>query len=306
MKKTKLILLLIILTLLIGCSKNSNLNLDRKYVDVIISQNFGNKMIDKKTIEFEGDLTVMEIMLDNFEIETAYGGGFINAIGNVESGFTNKVEKSKSDWFYYVNGRSAEVGADDYYLLEGDQIIWDYHNWENGSGLNSIIGAYPRNFGLVTTEILYSDEFLEESEKLSEYLGNCSIKALNEESLQNTEVNSIVIAKNSELIKSEYIEKFYENAKKIGIYYEIDNSIKVFDYKRKVVKDYGKGAVVVSIVKSYGKDSVLWLITGNDENNIREVVDLLTERPEEIEGAFSILVTNDEVIKLPIEVISED
>jgi|LGOV01.1.fsa_nt_gb hypothetical protein len=306
MNKIKLTWLLIILIALLGCSKESVSSIDNIQVEVIVSENFGNRIIDKKTIKIDSDLTVMDIMLDNFEVETVYGGSFINAIGNLESGFTNKNKKKKYDWFYYVNGISAEVGADEYYLDEGDQIVWDYHNWESGSGLNSIISAYPSNFDAVTTEILYTYEFLDESEKLSKYLGDCHIALLNEESLENTQVSSIVIAKDSELRDIEFIENIYNNARKVGLYYEIDNSIKALDYKGNTVEEYEKAAVIVSIAKSYGEEAILWLITGNDREQISKAIDILIEKPDKVEGAFSVLVTNEEIIKLPIQVIGED
>jgi len=306
MKKLKIMYLLIVLMLLVGCGTKPISNSEDKNIEVIISKNFGNEIIDKKKIIINDDLTVMDVMQDNFTIETAYGGGFINAIDDIKSGFTNSKERKKFDWFYYVNGISAEIGADDYYLEEGDQIIWDYHNWENAAGLNSIIGAYPRKFEMLTTEILYSDAFFNEAKKLSEKLNNCKFKVLNEEMLENTEVNSIVIAKNSELLNMKYFNKIYDNAKRIGLYFEINDDIKVLDYKRNIINEYEKGAVIVSLVKSYGEKGVLWIITGNDEKNIENAVNILIEKPEEIEGVFSALVINDEVIKLPIEIISED
>ena len=92
----------------------------------------------------------------------------------------------------------------------------------------------------------------------------------------------------------------------MGLYYEIDNSIKALDYKGNTVEEYEKAAVIVSIAKSYGEEAILWLITGNDREQISKAIDILIEKPDKVEGAFSVLVTNEEIIKLPIQVIGED
>ncbi len=97
----------------------------QEIVQVTISQNNGEKTITEKEVKIEEGTTVMDVMKNNFEIETASGGGFITTIEGL------KAEKSeKMAWFFTVNGEEAQVGAKEYELEPGDKLVWDMHSWE--------------------------------------------------------------------------------------------------------------------------------------------------------------------------------
>jgi len=167
MKKTKLLIIFIIIIILsVGCANDEIVG--EENVSILVSKDFGNKNIKDKKIKISEDTNVMELMEENFEVETAYGGGFINAIGGLKSGFTDKKSKNKLDWFYYVNGILADIGARDYYVQSDDMIIWDYHDWSGNVYVSSIIGAYPMNFvngndgEILKTEIAYQENYKKE------------------------------------------------------------------------------------------------------------------------------------------------
>lgn len=293
----------------VGCEKKSTL--ENENVEVIVSRDSGNEKISKKIVDFSEDLNVIEVMEENFDIETAYGGGFINAISGLKSGFTGKKEKKKVDWFYYVNGILSDIGAEDYYLKPNDIVIWDYHDWSNNMYGSSIIGAYPINFinghedNVLKTEIVYTKEYENESEGLLNFLKkqgmkNIEFKNMNEETLKSGEINSIIIGTWDEISKSDTLKGFYENGKKVGLYFGIDENIRALDEKGKTAKKYEKGAVITSVLKEYGLSGTIWLITGNDEESIKKATKILYENPEKIKGKFSVLVTENEMINIPI------
>ncbi|RLG22070.1 hypothetical protein DRN72_03110, partial [Methanosarcinales archaeon] len=135
--------------------------------------NFGDVVLFDKEIEIEnGKTSAMEALRRVASIQTAYGGGFVEAINGHASLF--KMGK-KVDWFYTINGFIADVGATQYILHPGDFEIWDYHKWES-YGKVAIIGAYPEPFvhgynGVVrNTIIVYQDGLREEAEKLKDSL----------------------------------------------------------------------------------------------------------------------------------------
>lgn len=97
----------------------------QEVVQVTVSQNNGEKVITEKEVEVQKGSSVMEVMKNNFEIETASGGGFITTIEGVEA-----VQSESMAWFYTVNGKEAEVGAKEYELEPGDEVVWDMHSWE--------------------------------------------------------------------------------------------------------------------------------------------------------------------------------
>ncbi|MCT4604659.1 MAG: DUF4430 domain-containing protein [Marinisporobacter sp.] len=311
MKKILLFLLtLAMMCTFIGCGQEASAKNEK--VEVIVSRDFGNDTLSKKDVDFSKDISVMEVMEKDFDIETAYGGGFINGINGLKSEFTGLKNKKKVDWFYYVNGILSEVGPEDYYLEPKDLVIWDYHNWDNNIYGSSMIGAYPINFvnghdgNIYKTEIVTMKSYEKQGAILLDYLRKQGVKAIDHVNLENgnlqdVQINSIVIGSWKELKKKKYIKDFYENGNKCGFYFKLDEGIKGLNNKGEVLKTYKKGAVITSVVKEYGGSASMWLVTGNDENCIKKATKLLYENPEKIKGKFSVIVTEKEIINIPIK-----
>jgi hypothetical protein len=74
-------------------------------------------------------------------VTTRYGGGFVQSIDGLAGNRT-----AQRDWFYYVNGFEAPVGAADFGLSAGDRVQWDYHDWRAAMRIPAIVGAYPEPF----------------------------------------------------------------------------------------------------------------------------------------------------------------
>lgn len=302
-----MMLLLMMAVLLIGCSKPQTM--EGKEIEILITRDFGKEKLDSKVLNFISETTVMDMMEDYFDIETAYGGSFVNSIGGLKSGFTDEKSKKKMDWFYYINGRFAEIGAADYDILPGDIIIWDYHDWSSEVRMTSIIGAYPNNFvndlegNRMPTIIQYALGYEDEAKKIADYLkakgADISVSEGAAEGLGDEEGHTILIAPWDEIRRNEGVEDIYKNRNKTGLFFEIEEQVKVLDFNNQPVQRYEKAAVIASVSKGYGSDGSLWMITGNDEGCIKEGAKLLYEKPESLKGAFSLMLTNKEIINLP-------
>ena len=85
----------------------------------------------------DGD-TVMRFLEKTHDVETSFGGGFVDSIDGVKGDKGGRV-----DWFYFVNGLEASKGAADYSLSPGDRIQWDYRDWGAAMRVPAIVGAYP-------------------------------------------------------------------------------------------------------------------------------------------------------------------
>ncbi|NLK72020.1 MAG: DUF4430 domain-containing protein [Clostridiales bacterium] len=309
MKRLKwIIVALMLLISMTAC--NGEDNTGKKDVEIIISKDFGNEILSINKHESKGD-TVLDVMQANYEVETAYGGSFINGIDGIVSGFTGKKNREKVDWFYYVNGILAQIGSGDFEIRAGDVVIWDYHDWNYGTFFSSIIGAYPINFKSnpqgeeLESAILYLPGFKNSGERLQSYLKEIGIQKVNalpmdEDILADEALNSVVIGVWDEIMQFEYIKNVYKNKEKTGLYFEFDDKLKILDHNGNVADTYERGAVMASVLKDYGAMSALWLVTGNNEEDIEKSIDILCEDAEEIKGAFSVIVTGDEIINLPI------
>ena len=84
-------------------------------------------MIEEKEIEIAADkeVTVMDIMQENFEIETQFDGALVASINGIAGS-----DEDKTSWFYSVNGEEAMVGANEYKVEPEDKIEFDLHKWE--------------------------------------------------------------------------------------------------------------------------------------------------------------------------------
>jgi hypothetical protein len=87
--------------------------------------------------------TVMRVLERNAEIETRYGGGFVQSIDGLEA--EERFGRS-SDWFFYVDGVESTVGAADYPLRGGEAIWWDYRDWSAAMRVPAVVGSWPQPF----------------------------------------------------------------------------------------------------------------------------------------------------------------
>lgn len=87
--------------------------------------------------------TVMRVLDREAEIETRYGGGFVQSIDGVAGGFD---DARSFDWFFYVNGVESPSGAADTRVLGGDRIWWDHRDWTEAMRVPAVVGAWPEPF----------------------------------------------------------------------------------------------------------------------------------------------------------------
>ena len=84
----------------------------------------------------------MRLLRSRFDVETRYGGRFVQTIDGLEG----RGSGGTVDWFYFVNGVEADVGAAEYELSPGDRVQWDYRRWDAAMRVPAIVGAFPEPF----------------------------------------------------------------------------------------------------------------------------------------------------------------
>jgi hypothetical protein len=86
-------------------------------------------------------LTVLQALDREADVETRYGGRFVQAINGVAGSLAEQ-----RDWFYFVNGIEPDVGAAEVELAPGDVAWWDYRSWEREMEAPVVVGAFPKPF----------------------------------------------------------------------------------------------------------------------------------------------------------------
>lgn len=102
---------------------------DRSAADiqqVMLVIDFGGQEVVSHSAEHEQGITALSLLMDaaeenNIELKTTeYDfGTMVDSIGEKES-------SSDMAWIYFINGESANVGADSYEVVPGDTIEWRY------------------------------------------------------------------------------------------------------------------------------------------------------------------------------------
>jgi hypothetical protein len=110
---------------------------------VRVTRDFGRTQLHAASTKTISDgQTVMRLTESKFDVETRYGGRFIQSI----DGLKGTGATGQRDWFFFVNGLESEVGAGDYDLSAGDRIQWDYRRWDVAMRAPAIVGAFPEPF----------------------------------------------------------------------------------------------------------------------------------------------------------------
>lgn len=87
-------------------------------------------------------ITVIEALRRKAEVETRYGGRFVQAIDGIEGNLG-----ARRDWFYFLNGIEPSVGAAEVTLRAGDVAWWDYRSWSGDAQAQPVVvGAFPEPF----------------------------------------------------------------------------------------------------------------------------------------------------------------
>ena len=126
--------------LLFGCSSDENTNQNTSVstnnssqseevaedsVRITISINEGEEYVTEEVIQIEEGDILMDVMEENFYIETAHDGQYITSIERVAAS-----DEEKTAWMFFVNDEMATVGASEYELSPGDVVVFDLQPWE--------------------------------------------------------------------------------------------------------------------------------------------------------------------------------
>ncbi|MBA2569014.1 MAG: DUF4430 domain-containing protein [Actinobacteria bacterium] len=86
-------------------------------------------------------LTAMQALDREADIETRYGGRFVESIEGLEGDLG-----TRRDWFYFINGFEGDRSATDYELRDGDVEWWDLRSWREQMREPVVVGAFPEPF----------------------------------------------------------------------------------------------------------------------------------------------------------------
>ena len=92
-------------------------------------------------VEVQAGQTVMRALAGEADVDTRYGGRFLQAI----DGLAGDLD-SQRDWFWFLNGYEGDRSAAEYRLRDGDVAWFDYRTWAEPGEARVVVGAFPEPF----------------------------------------------------------------------------------------------------------------------------------------------------------------
>jgi len=281
---------------------------------VIVTRDFGKELILEQEIEIEPGTSALHVLQMAADVETNYGGGFVNSINGISSEYEG-TSNSQRDWFFYINGVSSNIGANDYILRDGDVEHWDFRDWSYHQFIPAIIGDFPQPFRsgykaeAKPTVVVYEQPFLEQAQSLVEEMEElgvsdvsaCSNNQLSNEAKQNS---NLVIMAGSE---NELILELNGEHKRLGFYsYLEQGTLIALDAEGSISGELGVGCGLIQATQNPWNpkgigigESVAWMVTGTDSNGVENAADILINHHQELRRAFAVVISEGDIFRTP-------
>ena len=250
--------------------------------------------------------TAMQALDSVAEIDTRYGGRFVQAIDGLEGDGS----AGTSDWFFFVNGIESGTGAAEYELSPGDRVQWDHRSWGAAMRVPAIVGAFPEPFlhGVegerrpvrVECDEVESDACRDAKQALDDAGVPTSSSSLGAPGTET--VTRLVVAEWPEARIVRGASTLEDGPEANGVFArfaEDERSLELLDQEGEVARTVRPGdrTALVAALRPRAEE-LLWLVTSLDAEGLAAGVAALEE--DRLRDAFAVAVTGDTVEKLPL------
>lgn len=293
------------LAALAGCGLGPGDERSGAGVDLRVTRDFGHELVlAENGLRIREDETAMRLLKRNADVETLFGGGFVQSI----DGLAGRGGGGTSDWFYYVNGIEAGEGAADYELSPGDVVQWDRRDWAETADVRAIVGAFPQPLldGLggkrFPVRVECQDSDAAPCRDVKQTLRDAGIPASGASlgAPGNQNVARVVVAEWSRarvLPTARLVELGPRRSGVFARFVDDGERLELLGEDGEPVRAAGPGAGLVAALRPTD-DELLWLVTGVDAAGVEAAVAAL--RPHDLRDAFAIATVGGRVAKLPL------
>jgi hypothetical protein len=273
-------------------------------VTVTITRGFGSSTVAGLTVgRVPGSETVMRMLERHFRVSTRYGGGFVESIDG-RSGSSPRL-----DWFYYVNGVQAPMGAATTAVHKGDRIWWDLHDWSTAESIPAVVGSFPEPFqhGLagkrypVTLEC--AGDVPAACARVSNELTTLSVPFASQVIGAGSGTDSLVLVVGTwRDLSPELVDQLIERGPGAsGVYARFESggsTMALLNPQGQVVRRLGARSGLVAATAD-GSSPPTWLITGTDTTGVSAAARALT--PGALHDHFAVAVRGSTELPIPLE-----
>jgi hypothetical protein len=236
---------------------------------------------------------VMRLLDGEAEVETAYGGGFVQSIDG-HAGDTDGARRT--DWFFYVNGVESPVGAAEVDVEAGDRIWWDLHDWTDVMRVPAVVGSYPAPFATGGGEVTCAqgeDSCAEVEAAIGEAAGDAEA---------GSDAPQVLVGPWDELAERKPASGLSGSPARTGVFARFEESdggteLVLYDETLAESDRLGPGAGLVAAIE--GPDAPVWVVTGTDADGVAAAASLLDE--DGLADNFAVATSGDgEPVPIPV------
>lgn len=305
MARRAALLLLASVLALPGCGLGSGEERAGGGAELRVTRGFGQDLLASATLDpvREGD-TAMRFLQSERDVETRYGGGFVQSI----DGLAGEGSEGRRDWFYFVNGLEAGVGAADYELSGGDVVQWDYRRWDEAMSVPAIVGAYPQPFvsGIegkrLPTRVECEDDASPACEEVKRRLGAEGVAATGAPlgAPASPEVLRVVVAKwdvAREVRAAQPLERGPADSGVFARFSRDGGALTLLDETGMAARAEPAATGLVAATALPDQEPV-WLVTGTDDAGVEAAARALDA--DVLEDAFAVATIGERLVRLPV------
>ena len=270
-----------------------------------VTKDFGHEELgadDLATIH--EDETIMRLLQSRHDVDTRFGGNFVEAIDGVEGSGVGGTR----DWFYFVNGILADRGAADWDVHGGDVIQWDNRDWSATQRIPAIVGAWPEPFRSgfegrrLPVRLECADEDAEVCSDVKDALTRTGgqVSSAQLAASGGKEIVRVLVGTWDQLRDVRTPALLGEGPDVSGVFAEFADDperLELLDENGDVVRTAGAGTGLVAAT-ALEDQAVVWMVTGLDDLSVQAAAATLDARS--LRNAFAVAATPDGPLKLPL------
>jgi hypothetical protein len=267
-----------------------------------VTKDFGHEELgahEQETIR--EDETVMRLLQSRHDVETRFGGKFVEEIDGVGGG-------GRRDWIFYVNGIWSDRGAGDREVEPGDIVQWDDHDWSAAQRIPAIVGAYPEPFRSgsegkrlpIRLECADQDDqaCTDVKDTLTAVGGRVSSAQLGASG--GEELIRVVVGRWEDVRDLRTPATLEEGPADSGVFARFADEgerLELLDERGEVVRVAEAGTGLVAAT-AFEAQATVWIVTGIEDVGVQAAAAALDERT--LRNAFAVAATPDGALKLPL------
>lgn len=275
-------------------------------VSLTVSRNFGAERLGRaREGKVKGGETVMRLLQRRFDVQTRYGGGFVQEIEGVGGG---RRSGRPVDWFYYVNGIEAEQGAAGRRLRAGDRIWWDHHDWGAAMRVPAVVGSFPEPFKSgsdgkrLPVRVDCAADSRRACEEVRTRLELADVKGGGTATIGQQAgpgVARIVVGRWADVRRDPAAQPIERGPAVSGVFARFDSAgrrLALLEPRGGVVRTLGAGAGLVAATR-FGDQQPTWVVTGTDDVGVAAAAAAVDE--DRLRDHFALAVENGRGVPLP-------